>query len=110
MNQQFRLVGWSADCGQTTAHTHTHIIIGPINIKWALTKYGHFQALNDNSCPFVSLLIYIYSISLIFKSKRRKRRRNEATNKTKQNETERNKEHCVIFCITKFILMAAELR
>lgn len=94
---EFRL-----DCGlnhitHTRTHTldtfiyiqhSTHLIIGPINIKWALTKYGHIQALNDNSCPFVSLLIYIYSVSL-FVFHETENKKIEAANKTK------NQEHCV---------------
>lgn len=97
-NESAILAGWLADCSQTTTH-NTHTIIGPINIKWALTKYGHFQALNDNSCPFVSLLIYIYSISLIFKEEEE----GQMKQQTKQNGTKRSKEHFVIFCITTFI-------
>lgn len=92
-NESAISAGWLADCSQTTTH-NTHTIIGPINIKWALTKYGHFQALNDNSCPFVSLLIYIYSISHIFKEEEE----GQMKPQTKQNKTERNETKQGTFC------------
>lgn len=91
-NESAISAGWLADCSQTTTH-NTHTIIGPINIKWALTKYGHFQALNDNSCPFVSLLIYIYSISLIFKEEEE----GQMKPQTKQNKTERNEARNILW-------------
>lgn len=86
MDWWFRLDGLLRPKPQHTIYIYIYIYNWAHQYKMGIDQiWTYIQALNDNSCPFVSLLIYIYSVSL-FVFHETENKKIEAANKTKQNQ------------------------